>query len=200
MKYRKGFVTNSSSSSFILSIILETESGDEICFNANGGTPECGRTDYFEGDAIVTVSPKQLGKAKDIEELIVLLTEGVVDSWDWADEQVKIFEKSNPQTVDIYDFEDETSEGCCTFDAYDFIKEIREKVKSMNDISKITISGEELNYRTYRQEYTYDKKADKYIGEVYGCEFEKDGASGGSIEINDIDECNITYEEDTEWD
>lgn len=45
MKFRNGFVTNSSSSSFIVSIKIETVDGREISFYGNGGTPESGRID-----------------------------------------------------------------------------------------------------------------------------------------------------------
>ena len=200
MKFRNGFVTNSSSSSFIVSIKIETVDGREISFYGNGGTPESGRIDYFECDAGITASPKKMGRAKDVEELIAILTEGVIDCNEWCDEDqhIKIFEKSNPVGCEAWD-DDGECEGV-TFDAYDFVKEIREKVKSMDDIAKIFVSGEEENYRTYTQEYTYDRVNDKYTGYVFGCEFEKDGASGGYVSMPDLDECEVTYEEDSEWD
>ena len=54
MKYRSDFVTNSSSSSFIASISIETKDGNLICFDGNGGTPESRRIDLLEYDAIIT--------------------------------------------------------------------------------------------------------------------------------------------------
>ena len=133
MKFRNGFVTNSSSSSFIVSIKIETVDGREISFYGNGGTPESGRIDYFECDAGITASPKKMGRAKDVEELIAILTEGVIDCNEWCDEDqhVKIFEKSNPVECEVWDGDGECKSA--TFDAYDFVKEIREKVKSMDD-------------------------------------------------------------------
>lgn len=199
MKFRKSFVTNSSSSSFILSISIETKDNNSINFSASGGTPESGRIDYFDEDAIVTVSPKQLGTAKDVEELITLLTEGVVDGCEWDTEiGTRIFEKSNP--VSCFDYENYNPEldeqfPNLTLDAYDFVKEIREKVKTMDDIAKIIISGDEENYMQYCQTYTYDRTNDKYTGHVIGCEFEKDGASGGVIIMPDLEECEIEYED-----
>ena len=79
------------------------------------------------------------------------------------------------------------------FDAYDFIKEIRYKITNMDQIEKITISGDEENYMNYNRTYTYNLKTNKYTGCEKGFEFEKDGSSGGDLQFTDLDSCNIEY-------
>lgn len=176
MKIRTDFVTNSSSSSFVLEINIELKNGHILMFDAKGGTPESGKIDYFESDAIVEVSPKQLATANSIDELIELLANGVVDGYD---EKIKIFDKANLNEDDVWR-------------AYDFIEKIRDNVKSMDDIKSITIKGDEENYVNYRRRFKYDRTNGKYTGIISGCEFEKDGDSGGDL-IFDTSDCEIQY-------
>lgn len=194
MKIRHGFVTNSSSSSFVLLIKIEKTDGKIIEFKGNGGSPECGRIDYFDNDANVTVSPRQLGKAKSVENMIELLTDGVIDGGGWEDER-KIFEYSEEMKRFMRGEITEIDEADMC-DAYEFIEAIRENIKSMDEIATIMIAGEEYNYIDYIQHYMYDRRSDKYTGYVEGHEFEKDGVSGGNIMFSDFSYCEIITEDE----
>lgn len=68
--------------------------------------------------------------------------------------------------------------------AQKFIKQL-ETIKSMEDISSITISGDEINYQDYYRSYKYNLETGSYTRMIKGKEFEKDGGSGGDLFFSD---------------
>ena len=184
MKIRTDFVTNSSSSSFILSIMFELKDGPQVVFKANGGTPETGLIDYFYQEAIVTVSPKQLAAAPDIESMIQMLQDGVYDG-DWGD----------PRYVFKEDLPIESEWNGEINNAYDFITEIRENIPSMDSIKGISIVGEENGYDYYFRQYSYNRETKEYYGFIDGEPlYDLDGSHGGDLRMSDEDECKIEYD------
>ena len=177
MKIRTDFVTNSSSSSFTLMINFELENSDDVTFVGHGATPESGTIDYFDYEALVTVSPKELGTTETIDDMIKLLVDGVRDD-DWED-RPKIFVPENENG------------------SYYFVNEIKEKIASMGDIKSITIRGDEENFVNYLRSYTYDRETGSYTGMQYGSDIEKDGSPGGTLEF-DLSGCEVKYVDDEE--
>ena len=188
MKIRTDFVTNSSSSSFVFEIEFELKNGEKIDFCAEGACGEIGSTEYFDAEAFVRVSPKALGSASSVAQLINILTNGVLD-----DGERKIFEK---RELSKWEQEFLDDGGKLANDATWFIEEIREKIKSMDDIRTIVVEGtEELGELCYRKTYKYNRDSGEYKGTILGCEFESEGTSG-FISIPDEDSCDIVYFED----
>lgn len=133
MKFRTDFVTNSSSSSFLLTLKVELKNGKTIEFEA---ASDCeGGTDY---DCLsVRKSPKEWAESKDIDELVKIIIDSVKEGLKENDEDDENFGSINV-------FTEESS----------FIKQIKE-INSMDEIAKITIEGfEDAGYNIEEDDYS----------------------------------------------
>lgn len=202
MKSRNGFVTNSSSSNFVLAYKIELKNGDLIEYQETGCD---GQGDPLVGELYVNNSPRELGISKNIKEMIKKLQKSV-HAEDWGDPLVYLFDENDEvikkivnnekpnldeDYTDDYEMEWEEREKRAHLRALQFVEKVKQ-IKSMDEIKKITISGDEYNYDEYFRTYVYDLETGKYTKIIFGDPMEVDGSSGGDLFF--IDDCKAEYD------
>ena len=180
MKIRTDFVTNSSSSSFVLEIRIGLKNGEVLEFTGEGTTGEW-PAPYYDIEA--RKSPEELCKSGSIDGLIQALKDSVV-SQDEDDEthMIPVFNEDS-----------------------NLIKGLR-KLHSVDEIKEITITGDrtsrdETKYEIMGATYYRNKNKMEYI--YIGKDFDDEG-SGGRIAFSIPHELRYWEDdeddEDDEWD
>ena len=175
MKFRTDFVTNSSSSSFMLTVSIQLKNKKYLNWELNAyedyyGDPGC----YGEIDA--NLSPKRLAKCPTVDAMLDLLGQSVK-----------------------LEGGDSVAKGKRTR----FFNSVKKKIASMDEIAQIRVEGIEIysDNNCYQSTYYYDRLQDRYIHIASGeYQDDLDGAHGGYLSVPDEKELDRSFLDEDDLD
>ena len=175
MKFRTDFVTNSSSSSFMLTVSIQLKNKKYLNWELNAyedyyGDPGC----YGEIDA--NLSPKRLAKCPTVDAMLDLLGQSVK-----------------------LEGGDSVAKGKRTR----FFNSVKKKIQSMDEIAQIRVEGIEIysDNNCYQSTYYYDRLQDRYIHIASGeYQDDLDGAHGGYLSVPDEEELDRSFLDEDDLD